>query len=336
MNRSFFYARHEPEIEKKGIFKMKLIKKYGKKAAALIFLTAGTLTIGGCGGRGQSGPNIMTFDISHISDIVISYDEEEITFMKSADDKLMIKEYMSDSKSRYFAKVDQKKDTIKISEGKKPFPAGGFTRHVEVYLPDSYQKNLTVTTTNGSIELQNIELNMKSLRVDSTSGKIKIKHASAEAVHISTTSSEMELGNLEGDSIRLETTSGSVQCTEVSGNVTCTSTSGDVVIQSASGSGSFRNENSGKLCVEYVNVDGDLTFYNKNGEVAVTLPEDFDFIFEAETKNGTVSVPFEEELVRKGRTMEGTVGDKPETFVKAETKNGDIRFRFLAGLTPAR
>lgn len=49
--------------------------------------------------------NELQFSLAGVSDITISYDEEDITFYDSNDDTLIIKEYMTVKKKSYFAKV---------------------------------------------------------------------------------------------------------------------------------------------------------------------------------------------------------------------------------------
>jgi len=63
-------------------------------------------------------------------------------------------------------------------------------------------------------------LELSSLRVDSTSGVVKLDNALAYDIHLSSTSGTLDLGNLQANQIRLETTSGSVTCAELNGYVT--------------------------------------------------------------------------------------------------------------------
>ena len=118
---------------------------------------------------------------------------------------------------------------------------------------------------------------------------------------------------------------------ELNGAVTYTSTSGDIVVKSAVGSGSYRSNNSGNLKVTYTEVTGDLSFFNKNGGIELTLPQDLEFEFEATTKNGSVSTSFQGSISIDGRTTRGTVGNTPTATVKTETNNGNI---ILAAATP--
>lgn len=268
--------------------------------------------------------NVLNFNLNNITDITISYDEEAITFFQSDNDELIIREYMTENKRRYYADVKQNDRSIHVSEGEKPFLSSNFTRYVEVYLPQEYQANLTVTTTDGSIDMSNIALNLNSLRIDSTAGTAQLDNANATVLHLSSTSGKLNLGSITGKQITLDTTNGKVICEVLNGAVTYNSTSGDIDVRSAIGSGSYQAKNSGKLNVTYTEVTDDLSFFNKNGSIELTLPQDLEFEFEGATKNGSVSTSFQENTRTDGRTTHGTVGSTPTVTVKTETKNGDI------------
>lgn len=298
--------------------------KTSKRICYITALLSSMLLIG-CSHPGAPKPaNELHFSLDTISDITISYDDEPVTFFMTDDDSLTVKEYMTKDKKKYYANITEKKDSIHISEGGKPLFKGGFSRYIEVYLPVSYSEALTVTTTDGDIDLSDTDLSLSALRIDSTAGTVRISNASASKIHLSSTKGSLELGSILADTIRLETTSGEITCQKLSGDVTYTSTSGNVNIEEAIGLGSYTAGNSGELHVTYAEVTGDLSFFNKNDNIQLTLPQDLDFEFEATTKNGSVSTSFATDLKTDERTSYGTVGNHPTVTVTLETKNGDI------------
>lgn len=283
------------------------------------------LTLTGCtNSKTPEMANELHFSLEEISDVTISYDEETITFFETNGSELVVKEYMTENKTSYYADVDEDRDSIHISEGGKPLFKDGFSRYIEVYLPVTYTEALTLTTTDGNIDLSNISLQLSTLRIDSTAGTVKLHEATASNIHLSTTSGTLELGNITADAIRLDTTSGTITCDELAGNITYTSTSGNADIKSAIGSGSYKANNSGQLSVVYTEVTGDLSFYNKNDDIKLTLPAELEFEFEATTKNGSVSTTFQECISIDGRTTHGTIGNNPTVTIKTETNNGNI------------
>lgn len=110
--------------------------------------------LSGCkrGGTYQMA-NELRFSVDDISDLTISYDEEKVTFLESDNDVLVVREYMTVNKKSYYAKVNQRDNRLKISEGGKPFFKSGFSRYTKIYLPVSYEGSLSVTTTDGDINL---------------------------------------------------------------------------------------------------------------------------------------------------------------------------------------
>ena len=268
--------------------------------------------------------NVLSFNLNTITDVTISYDEEAITFFQSDSDELIIKEYMTENKSRYYADVKQNNGSIHVSEGGKPLFNNSFTRYIEVYLPQKYQANLTVTTTDGNIDISDLTLNLISLRIESTTGTIQLGNANAAVLYLSSTSGKLDLGNIAGEQLKLDTTSGKVTCKELNGAVTYTTTSGDIDVNSAIGSGSYRVNNSGKLSVAYTEVTGNLSFFNKKDNIELALPRALEFVFEATTKNGSVSTSFQKSIHVDGHTIHGTVGSTPAVTVKIETNNGNI------------
>ena len=300
--------------------------KYAGKIWGCGIIAAVTILIGGaCAKKPADEPNVLKFPSDSITELNIFYDEEEITFYKSSDETITVKEFMTDCDKRYFASVKQQGNSLQISEGKKPLFKSGFHRYVEVYLPDSYSGSLGVTTTDGDINLSRTVQDLESLRIDSTSGTVTISGASAPSIYLSTTRGTLKLGKIRGGQIRLETTSGELKCSKMEGTISYTTTSGTAVIKSAAGSGVYRAENSGQRYVSYEKVDGDLSFYNKNDKIELLLPRGLEYELRAVTKNGTVKAPLSDGmLVEKGR-IEGDVGDRPTVKIELESKNGDIR-----------
>lgn len=113
--------------------------------------------VAGCSNsQSPSAANEIRCSLTGISDVAISYDEEPITFYQAEGDELIIKEYMTENRSSYYAAVKQSGDSIHISEGGKPFFKSGFSRRIEVFLPASYMETLKITTTDGDIDLSNV------------------------------------------------------------------------------------------------------------------------------------------------------------------------------------
>lgn len=298
--------------------------KRKKQFAVCIAAAVGVLVFTGCSHRQSLRlANEIVLSLDDVSDVTISYDEETITFYPSENGDLTIKEYMTEDKSRYYAKVERR-GGIKVREGGKPFFQDDFYRCIEVYLPASYRGNLTVTTTDGDIDLSGLEMFLNELRIDSTAGTVRINAVEAQDLYLSTTSGILDADCLSADTIRIAASGGNFFCGKLNGDVVYTTTSGSADIKSAVGSGDYRSDQSGDLRVIYTEVTGDLSFYNKNDDIYVKLPADLEFEFEAVTKNGSVSTSFPECVSDAGGTISGAVGGHPAVSVRVETNNGTI------------
>lgn len=271
--------------------------------------------------------NQMTFDLDNITEITIAYDEENISFYDSDSHELRIEEYMTIDKKSYYAEVSERKDSIHIREGGKPFFSGDFERYVKVYLPSEYKASLNVSTTDGKIDFSDIFIQVNSLYAESTSGKVIINEAHTTDICLVTTSGKIDCGSVAADKIKVNSTSGNVKFQALDGEVKYTSTSGSLTVASAKGSGSYRTENSGKLEVNYDALYGDLYMFNKNSDIYLMLPKNLSFEFKGTTKNGSVDIPFDDEVSTKERITTGTIGSDPSVKVVLETRNGNIKVK---------
>lgn len=312
-----------------GSFKIErevFLMKLRKQTALFIIVSFILLTLTGCeNSQSAQMVNELSFPLDEITEITISYDDEAITFFESDSNNLIVKEYMNKNKEKYHAKVSEKSNNIKISEGGKPFSKDSFNRYIEVYLPVSYSEDLKITSTDGDVDITNMALNLSSIRIDCTSGTVKIKEVNASKIYLSSTKGKLKLESLIAEQIKIDTTQGDVTCNKIDGNVTYTSTSGNAEFKSAIGSGMYRANNSGKLQVKYTEVTGDISLFNKNDNVELTLPNDLNFKFEATTKNGSVKTNFQGNISVNGNTTSGNVGNNPTINVQVETKNGNIK-----------
>lgn len=300
--------------------------KKAKQFACFMAVLVQLVSLNSCNSwKHSTTVNELHFSLEMITEIDIAYDDEAVTFFVSEDEDMVIREYMTDYQKNYCARVKQGTHNIQVREGGKPFWKNGFSRYIEVYIPSDYAENLTVATTDGDIDLSGVPLSLSELCVSSTAGTARLDSVAAANIRLTTTKGKLSLGVVEGGQIWIETSNGSVSCDRMIGQLTYTTTGGDLEIKEAIGCGDYKVNNSGKLQVAYSKVDGDLSFYNKNDDVELTVPADLDFIFNAETKNGTVIAGFLTGGMTNEQTVRETVGSDPQIVIQAESRNGDIR-----------
>lgn len=304
----------------------------GKRIALCTLLISTVFITGGCSVQinlthtkpSMDVANESKFSTDGITHLDVSYDSGDVSFSESDSADIVVKEYMTENKSRYYAKVEQHNGSIKITSGERPKSDHDFQRRIEVYLPASYDQTLTVTTTSGDIELLNAKLSLSALGAATSSGDIELKkEVSASDIDLSSTSGDLDLGNIKANQIKLESTSGDITCSKLEGHAKCASTSGDTEIEAASGSGSYQTT-SGELDVAYVKADGDLTLTSQSGDVSLTLPANLEFNFEGTTGSGTISAPFRKVDTGNRHIVKDVIGDNPSISVQVVTQSGDI------------
>ncbi|CCV63720.1 Conserved hypothetical protein [Alteracholeplasma palmae J233] len=105
-------------------------------------------------------------------------------------------------------------------------------RTVKVYLLDDAINNLDVETSSGSIEIKNI-VGIKNLDVSVDSGSTKLNNMTVNELTIDSTSGSINLENIRANKIQTKVDSGSTKMTHVkSEDLKTTSTSGSVYLTS--------------------------------------------------------------------------------------------------------
>lgn len=270
-----------------------------------------TALLSGCSDRSNTSmANELTFDTTSLKEITIAYDDENITVFNGNDSNIIIKEYMNTDKKNYHAKVKEDSTSIHISEGGKPVFKKGFIRYIEIYLPMNYEEALNIGTTNGGIDCSEADINVGGFNINTTSGTIKLKNVNSKTVSLNTTSGSLYADDIISDNINIRNTSGNAVFNKLNGFVDYRGTSADLTVVDAVGSGQYIFDNSGNMQIAYSKVTGDLSLYNKNDNVNLKIPQDFEFDMQTKSKNGKTSAP------------QGTSTAKVK--IKAETVNGDI------------
>lgn len=199
---------------------------------------------------------------------------------------------------------------------------------VTVYLPQSKYGKLCAGTASGDIEVAE-DLRFDEAEIESTSGSIRFAAAVKNRLSASTVSGKLYVAGTAPESLKLQSTSGSIGLEAVKGrtelemktvsgsikaqdiqcvNVSAESTSGKISFQELYASGTIRAENtSGNI--ELLECDGEsLTLRNTSGKISGRLASEKQFF--TDTVSGSIDVP------------RSATGGKCE----AETVSGNIEF----------
>lgn len=122
-----------------------MIRKKFEKMIGIYMILFVFISLNGCA---NTPANVQAIDIDDVDGINISYSSDNVTFYESETQQLVIKEYMNKNNAKYSADISISGNYVIIESGDRPL---GFQSYVEVYLPNTYNGNLSVNTENGAI-----------------------------------------------------------------------------------------------------------------------------------------------------------------------------------------
>jgi DUF4097 and DUF4098 domain-containing protein YvlB len=298
-----------------------------------------------CGGIQQKGlVNTQEIKLDRINAIEIRYNSEEITVLNNNSDTLVIKEYMTDNNSDYYAKITNSGNKLIVEAGRRPLFNASFRVSIEVYIPVT-NKNITIKTSSGKIEAAS-EYTVSSMNIESSSGSISVNSITADKVNLKSSSGDINCIKANGNTT-IETSSGSIVCSIINGDLLVKSSSGAISLDQVSGSlnasarsGRLRSgaiggnadihTSSGSIVVNGVNGNftaetssgsvycvaaenaGDITITTSSGDVTLDIPRNFVFNFSSRSSSGNLHTPFSDRLfspLSDKNSVQGVIGN---------------------------
>jgi DUF4097 and DUF4098 domain-containing protein YvlB len=285
------------------------------------------------GGLGEKNlVNTQEIELENINDINIVYSWERIDLLENNTDKVIIKEYMNIDKSNYYARISNSGGKILIEKGKRPFGIGTgilfnrFDARVEVYLPASYAKNVSLKTASGNIEADGKYL-CSEISMESSSGNISINTIMADTIKLRASSGNIKAAVINGNA-DIYTRSGNIIFDNAEGNISASASSGRIELKKVTGSVSAKTSSGSIKCALTENA-GDVSLTTSSGSVTLNLPRNFSFNFSSKTSSGSLSTPFPDKLfspVSDRHTAQGVIGNE-----NTSGNNPDINIRTGAG-----
>jgi DUF4097 and DUF4098 domain-containing protein YvlB len=281
-----------------------------------------------CGGNFEL-VNTQEIELENIIDVKIVYSSERVSVFMGTTDTLIIKEYMSENNSQYFAKIIHSGNTVTIENGDWPFRffLNAFNRRLEVYLPLSYQNTLNIKTSSGKIETS--DLFCSKIGIESSSGNISVKSITADTINIKSASGKIHGEKIQGN-INLCTSSGDIDFGATNGNVSVETSSGDIDLGLVNGSVNAK-ASSGDIRCTIVAHTGDISLNTTSGTVRLNLPANLPFSFSSRTSSGKLSTPFSDRLsnpVTDRNLTQGFIGNNNGSgeilVVNISTRSGSI------------
>jgi hypothetical protein len=303
-----------------------------------------------------------TVDLGGIENLSISYGEDEVLLRESEGADLVIKEYMSRDRPRYYARITRSGGTVQIKRGRRPLFSWNWKARAEIYLPRSFRGNLRLSNSSGSLSAEADLLDYHSVDVNVSSGAVFLKRVSGGSVSLHVSSGELDIGALGGNSFvsvssgrlrigeaagaefRVKLSSGRLRIGGLegrgifkisSGNMAVDRVRGRMEVEISSGGlelGDFSGEgvfelSAGNLKLDMRDLEGDLRFKLSSGAVDVNIPRALSFNLDAVTNSGTVRVhEGGEELLRVSgsSTVLRPLGPSPERTIFARTSSGNL------------
>ena len=253
--------------------------------------------------------HILTLDIRTVRTIQIGYQAETIYLYKAEDDKLTIKEYINGlSGSEYYAKATTNPFKATVRYGRRE--EVNTDTCIEVFLPDSYDKELQLSSQYGSI-ITDADWKLERFAAETTDGTILLK-------------------TVDAPRIRLASATGIIQIDHAIGFADIHSVTGPVNLIAADGGGRL-NTSSSDIFASYGSLNTILECESLNGGIYLTLPGEGGMIVDGISKTGGINCAIDGLEIREKpgnvKVLSGRLGTKPFQNVRLTNINGVISLR---------
>jgi lia operon protein LiaG len=280
--------------------------------------------LGGISGRAGTGPGARTgFEVNQaesasldgIGRVTVSAVSTPVTVIEATDGRLTARLHGTVRASREDAVaklvVRSAGGTVEVRVEHPPvFMGFSFNPdlRLEVALPRSYAKALSVSTVSGSLEMPDWTLG--ELELATTSGRVEVGSVKAAVCSIHSVSGRLAARGIEAASARLATTSGSVTAAGLTGAVNATSV-------------------SGRIELGWAALNGPVDVASTSGRVELRLPAASSFRLDASSTSGSLQCDFPVTVQgaaagQRAHSLAGTVGGGAQEL-RIRTVSGAIR-----------
>ena len=296
--------------------------------------------------------NTQKIELDNIMDVKILYSSERVSLFMGTTNTLVIKEYMSENNSQYFANISKSGNIVTIENGRWPFKFlfNNFSRRLEVYLPLAYKNTTSIKTSSGNIEV--FDLICSKVAIESSSGSISLSSITADTMNIKSTSGRINVGTAHGE-ISIVSSSGQIDINQATGIIISKASSGSIVFGTINGnvsaetsSGSIEfglvtgsvnaKTTSGPIRCTVGESAGNITFNTTSGGVRLNLPYNLQFSFSSRTTSGSLTTPFSDRLshpVTDRNLTQGIIGGNNASesipTINIRTSSGFIKIEWI-------
>lgn len=222
--------------------------------------------------------NTTTYPVADIKDMDIAVGYDSINFYTSESDSIEIREYsnVQDGKNE-LAKISLNGNKLVIDKTDNitslfDFRMGDRTSYIEIYAPASFyevaDKNFEISTISGEILFQNdIVLNTDKLKLETSSGDIEVSNLTSNSLEASTISGSVFASGIKSEKTNAQTASGDIQLQDIKGKLEATTISGSMDII---GGNDKINLGTTSGYINLSKADGVVNVNTISGEVQIT------------------------------------------------------------------
>ncbi|WP_171004926.1 DUF4097 family beta strand repeat-containing protein [Enterococcus hulanensis] len=278
--------------------------------------------------------NTESISIDSVANISLDYDADDLLIQNSKSKKIVLKEYMSRDKRKYYSQISQNNHGVGIKEGKRPI-GSSFKSKMVLSVPKDYSGELEIHSTSGKVETTLLNKALAAVALDTTSGKISSNDLAANTIKltstsgvissstliaknkikIKSTSGPINVQDVDAKEMKLQTTSADTKLKKIKGQVDYETKSGELTLSDFSGNGEFTASGEGSMTLKIKKLTDDLSAFSKNGTVTLNLPDSKKAQLSLKTKEGKIKN-------QRDDLTEGTKSSVPR--INVETRNGNI------------
>ena len=301
-----------------------------------------------------------TYKSDGINTIDIDLSSEQVKVYQNDTDEIRVVESMSKALSEdSWAVTDISSSTFRLY--RKTSIYFNVNIRIEVYLPKSYSKDLSVSTYSGSIHLED-DLTLDNCVLTASSGSIRLsgiqaheikcqtssgsvrseKTITADYADFDSSSGSINLYQVYTQTIDANTNSGGIRIEDVTGTQDFSCSSGSIRIQKSEGvqelstssgsidvdrstGGGIYKSTSGSIRLEFNEINEDIVCEASSGSVRINVPEDAAFNFKAKSSSGGIHTYFENFTSSDNKKQRSAViGNQPTLSIKITTTSGSI------------
>ncbi len=183
---------------------------------------------------------------------------------------------------------------------------------LEIFIPENYQKNLSIDITTGKAKIDSLHL--ASFSLHTTTGGMEAGGLMAEKINLVTSTGNIKINQLQTRDLEIFGTTGNISVDDCAlDTAKIETTTGDVILRDASGNFNI-GTTTGKVILDSTEIENrTVAIGTSTGSISVQLPRTAEFSFEAKSSTGRLKSDFPFTTNEKKR-MAGQIGSGSSTL----------------------